>query len=241
MHQDVSTLLRHAARPNSLRMPVLPDDAAPEIYRPQIVSRCVYVIDPHRAAHKALVSLLRTVRFDVESFTSPLAFLDRFQSAAADQRCCVISEIRMPGMSGLELQAELRRRNSNAGLVLVSKHADVPTTVRAMRAGALSVMKKPVREQELIDVLNSHFNASAADRNGNVSEVFAAHRARLTARQRDVFDHLILGLQTKEVAALLDLSPRTVEVHRAQILKRLEAGSVSQLIRETLGRLVAHV
>ena len=141
----------------------------------------------------------------------------------------------MPGMSGLELQDELQRRHIVLPMILISGHADVPQAVRAMRAGALTVLEKPVNEQELIDVIHQALNGNGAgDAAGAQPRALEVQRALLTERQRDVFDLLIRGLQTKDVARQLDLSPRTVEVHRAHILQRLNVSSFSQLRRQML-------
>jgi two-component system, LuxR family, response regulator FixJ len=198
------------------------------------VSNSVQLIDHHDATRRLLTRLLESIKIDVETFASPRAFLQSIPSASSNGRYCVICEIRMPEMSGLELQQELLRRNLNAQVILISEQVDIATAVRAMRAGALSVLEKPIHEQELIDLVNCHFKENAADRMLRVSNFFRAQRDLLTPRQRDVFDHLIVGQSSKEIAAQLNLSPRTVEVHRAQILKRLNVCSISHLIRLVL-------
>lgn len=196
-----------------------------------------YLIDDDLAVRRALALLFRSVRLEVLTFASAEEFLDLYQPHAPDERRCLVTDVRMPGMSGLELQEELLRRHIVLPMILISGHADVPQAVRAMRAGALTVLEKPVNEQELIDVIHQALNSNG------VSDAAAGHlgalevqRALLTERQRDVFDLLIRGLQTKDVARQLDLSPRTVEVHRAHILERLNVSSFSQLRRQILTR-----
>jgi two-component system, LuxR family, response regulator FixJ len=197
--------------------------------------RIAYLIDDDVAVRRALALLFRSVRLEVQTFASAEEFLDLYRPHAPDARRCLVTDVRMPGMNGLELQEELRRRNIVLPLILISGHADVRLAVRAMRAGALTVLEKPVNEQELIDVvhqaLNSHDLGEMANGQSSALEV---QRALLTERQRDVFDLLIRGLQTKDVARQLDLSPRTVEVHRANILERLHISSFSQLLRQIL-------
>ena len=132
------------------------------------------------------------------------------------------------------LQEELRHRQIAMPIILMSGHGDVPMAVRAMRMGAVSFLLKPVNEQELIDLINLSLNGQGSPAVQNAHEAIQAKRARLTVRQGEVFDLLMQGLQTKEVASKLRLSPRTVEVHRAHILERLGSQSFSQLIRDLL-------
>lgn len=205
------------------------------------MQKIAYLIDDDVAVRRALALLFRSARLEVQTFASAEEFLDLYRPHAPDARRCLVSDIRMPGMSGLELQDELLKRHFALPLILISGHADVPLAVRAMRAGALTVLEKPVNEQELIDAINQALNANELGcvASGHTSAL-EAQRALLTDRQRDVFDLLIHGLQTKDVARQLDLSPRTVEVHRANILERLNVSSFSQLLREILTRQEIH-
>ena len=194
----------------------------------------VILIDDDAAVLDALALLLHSVKLEVETYSSADAFLTGLQSKLPSPRACIVTDVRMPGMSGLDLQAELARRNVRIPIIIISAHADVPITVRAMQSGALSVLEKPVNEQELIDLIHRALNDATADAPLANNPALAERRARLTDRQRDVFDGLMRGLQTKEVARRLGLSHRTVEVHRANILERLQVGSFSQLLRELL-------
>lgn len=214
------------------RRPSMPDTAAAT---PRVTPTwVVHIVDPNEASRGAVASLLRSVSFEVEPFSSPGAFLQWRESAPNGTRACTICEIRLPEMSGLALLQKLRDRDPAAPVILVSEHVDVETAVRAMRAGALSVLRKPICEQQLIDVLNSNFRHRAVGRTSDLSSFLGEARARLTSRQCDVFDCLMRGMQTKEVAHVLALSPRTVEVYRAQILGRLEVTSVPQLLKQVL-------
>ena len=194
----------------------------------------VILIDDDAAVLDALALLLHSVKLEVETYSSADAFLTGLQSKLPSPRACIVTDVRMPGMSGLDLQAELARRNVRIPIIIISAHADVPITVRAMQSGALSVLEKPVNEQELIDLIHRALNDATADAPLANNPALEERRARLTDRQRDVFDGLMRGLQTKEVARRLGLSHRTVEVHRANILERLQVGSFSQLLRELL-------
>ena len=198
----------------------------------------VYLIDDDAAVLEALTLLLHSVKLHVEPFSSADAFLESLASKPPPPQACVVTDVRMPGMSGLDLQAELKHRNVHIPIIVISGHADVPIAVRAMRSGALSLLEKPVNEQELIDLIHHALHDGAPPHHvplqGNPA--LEERRARLTDRQREVFDELMKGLQTKEVARHLGLSHRTVEVHRANILDRLEVSSFSQLLREMLAR-----
>ena len=194
----------------------------------------VILIDDDAAVLDALALLLHSVKLEVETYSSADAFLTGLQTRLPSPRACIVTDVRMPGMSGLDLQAELARRNVRIPIIIISAHADVPITVRAMQSGALSVLEKPVNEQELIDLIHRALNDATSDAPLANNPALAERRARLTDRQRDVFDGLMRGLQTKEVARRLGLSHRTVEVHRANILERLQVGSFSQLLRELL-------
>ena len=194
----------------------------------------VILIDDDAAVLDALALLLHSVKLEVETYSSADAFLTGLQTRLPSPRACIVTDVRMPGMSGLDLQAELARRNVRIPIIVISAHADVPITVRAMQSGALSVLEKPVNEQELIDLIHRALNDATADAPLANNPALEERRARLTDRQRDVFDALMRGLQTKEVARRLGLSHRTVEVHRANILEQLQVGSFSQLLRELL-------
>ena len=194
----------------------------------------VFLIDDDAAVLDALALLLHSVKLEVETYSSADAFLAALQARSPSPHSCIVTDVRMPGMSGLDLQAELTSRNVHIPMIVISGHADVPITVRAMRSGAVSVLEKPVNEQQLIDLIHQALNSAPAAVSLHGNPVVEERRARLTDRQREVFDLLMLGLQTKEVARRLELSHRTVEVHRANILERLQVGSFSQLLRELL-------
>ncbi len=197
------------------------------------MARLVYLIDDDEAVRKALALVLRSVQLQVETFDSAESFLAGYQPNAED-RSCVITDVRMPGMSGLQLQNELMRRKFDVPIIIISAHADVRQAVRAMQSGALSVLEKPVDEQELIDVINRTLDAPPPGRSASHRAAIDGYRRKLTQRQCEVFDLLLRGLQTKEVARQLNLSYRTVEVHRANILERLKLSSFTLLFQQLL-------
>lgn len=193
----------------------------------------VHIVDDDAAVRRALRLLMQSVQLDVAVYASAAELLEVAEGIAEGGRSCLVLDVRMPGMSGLELQAELARRAIDLPAIVISGHGDVPMAVRAMRNGAVTFLEKPVKEQELIDtVLDVLSRPRVAQPRASAS--LEAHRAKLTPRQREVFDLLRQGLRTKEVAKRLDVSPRTVEVHRAKLLERLGATSFTHLIGRML-------
>lgn len=196
----------------------------------------VHIIDDDDAVRKALRLLMVSVQLDVATYGSASEFLDRVEDLGTGGGDCLVVDVRMPEMSGLELQQELRRRRlGRLPVILMSGHGDIPMAVRAMKDGALTFLEKPVDEQALID----HVFAAMRPRRNAAEEaqaVLAGYREKLTQRQAEVFDLLVQGLQTKAIAQRLSLSPRTIEVHRAKILERLEMRSFSTLLTTALDR-----
>lgn len=200
----------------------------------------VYVIDDDAAVRDALALLVRSVQLRVQAFCSGQTFLEALGNNPTSRQRCLVTDVRMPGMSGLDLQAELGRRNIYIPIIVISAHADVPLAVRAMRAGARMFLEKPVNEQELIDAIHQCLLPQAGNATAQPLPVISELRAKLTERQTEVFDQLIKGLQTKEVAKQLGLSHRTVEVHRANILERLNIQSFSHLLQRVLAQSGPH-
>ncbi len=197
------------------------------------MAKSVYLIDDDEAVRKALALVLRSVQLRVVTFASAEEFLAKYRPDA-EHRACLITDVRMPGMSGLQLQSELIRREIHIPMVVISAHADIRQAVLAMQSGALSVLEKPVNEQELIDLINRALDTGSPAIAASHKSVLDAYRRRLTERQCQIFDLLLQGLQTKEVARHLNLSHRTVEVHRGNILERLELSSFTKLFRHLL-------
>ncbi len=203
------------------------------------MSHKVYIVDDDDAVRTALALLLRSVHQNSETFASAQALLEHVKPPGPDERRCLVTDMRMPGMSGFALLEEMQRRHINIPVIMMSGHGDVPMAVRAMRMGAVSFLQKPVDEQELIDLVNQALAEPPRPGKHRGHNDLQAQRAQLTGRQAEIFDLLMQGLQSKEVARRLGLSPRTIEVHRAHILKRLGAESFAQLIRDFLERSIA--
>ena len=188
----------------------------------------VFVVDNDEAIRDALGMLLRAAGQRVETFPSALHFLNDYRPGRAG---CLVLDIRMPGMSGLELQDELHKRRMNVPIVFLTGHGDVPMAVQALKAGAVDFLQKPYREQALLDSIHAALALDAAERRAHAgADAFARRLATLTPREREVFDQLLAGRTSKEIAATLDISPRTAEVHRRSLLHKFGVGSAKELI-----------
>jgi two-component system response regulator FixJ len=192
----------------------------------------VYIIDDDEAVRDSLAVQLQASGYDVESFASALSFL---AAAATLPPGCVISDVQMPDMDGLELQKRLTEMNLDFPVVIVTGHGDVALAVRAMKAGAVDFIEKPFDEKSILDSVALAQSRFAAQRASAAAEASARERlGTLTPREREVFDEIVRGKQNKMIAFELDISPRTVEVHRARVLEKLEARSLSELVRLAL-------
>ncbi len=193
------------------------------------VEPVVFVVDDDDAVRESLEFSLRLAGHRVESFASATAFL---AGDACAQPGCLITDIRMPGMDGIELQEELKKRNCALPVIVITGHGDVPLAVRAMKAGAGDFLEKPFARDALLAAVQRalEVNASAADGAGQ-SEMIRGRIALLTPKEREVFDRVVAGKQSKVIAHELGSSPRTVEIHRARMMKKLEAASLQDLVR----------
>ncbi|MGH7127006.1 MAG: response regulator transcription factor [Planctomycetaceae bacterium] len=193
----------------------------------------VFVVDNDAGMRKSLRMLIESVHLRVETFASGPEFLERY---TPDRPGCLVLDIRMPGMSGLELQERLREREVNLPVIIVTGHGDVPTAVRAMKCGAVDFIEKPFSDEILLDLIQT---AIARDqdnlRRRAEQRRIAARRDTLTRREIEVMDLVVTGLSSKEIADRLGVSFKTVEAHRAKIMKKMEARSIPQLIHMHLG------
>jgi len=192
----------------------------------------VFVIDDDEAVRLSTEMLIRSMGLRVESFASATEFLDDFDP---QQPGCLILDIRMPGMSGLELQEHLVEKEASVPIIFVTGHADVPIAVKAMKAGAVDFIQKPFRDQELIDRVHAALEQDAAARSRAARrQAIMVRMQALTKRETEVMGLVVDGKANKEIAFDLGLSPRTVEIHRARVMGKMGAGSLAELVRMVL-------
>jgi two-component system response regulator FixJ len=189
----------------------------------------IYIIDDDDGMRRALTLLLNTVGYKTATYSSPREFLAQFKAEAGG---CLVLDIRMPGMSGLELQTHLNRAGSALPVIFITGHADVPMAVRAMKEGAFEFIQKPFRDQDLLDCINQALQQNAENRASSSRKADITQRLEsLTVRERQVMSMVVDGAANKVIAIDLGLSERTVEIHRAKVMEKLGARSVAHLVR----------
>jgi two-component system response regulator FixJ len=197
-----------------------------------MAAETVFVVDDDADARDSLCALLESAGVAAEAFESARAFLDAHRP---ERSGCLIADIRMPDMDGLELQEELNRRNAGLPVIVVTGHADVPLAVRAMKAGAVDLIEKPYDDALLLAcVKRALAKAQGTREQAALAEAATAKIAGLSARERQVLELLVAGQPNKIIAYELDISPRTVEIHRAHVMEKMEAKSLSDLVRAAI-------
>ena len=196
---------------------------------PPPLSPAVFVIDDDEDMRNALGNLLRSVGHDVRLFGSTAEFL---QEAPSDAPGCLVLDVRLPGMSGLDFQNKLASTNAHIPIVFMTGHGDIPMSVRAMKGGAVDFLTKPFRDQDMLDAVTRAIEADRTRRSGleamsGVREGFA----RLSQREREVMTLVTRGLMNKQVAHELGLSEITVKLYRGQAMRKMGAGSLADLVR----------
>jgi two-component system response regulator FixJ len=192
----------------------------------------LFIVDDDAAVRDSLRALLESAGFAVTDFDSANALLE---SPAIRNGSCVVADIRMPDMDGLTLQEELSRREILLPVIIVTGHGDVPLAVRAMKAGAVDFIEKPFDEQVILHSVQKALAMARETRDQTSLTKEAESRiAGLTARERQVLEHLVAGRSNKVIAYELDISPRTVEIHRAHLMEKVQARSLSDLIQLAL-------
>jgi FixJ family two-component response regulator len=189
----------------------------------------VFVIDDDPSMRAALEDLLSSVRLDVRLFASPQEFL---HSNPPDVLGCLVLDVRLPGMSGLTFQKELAQAGIALPVIFITGHGDIPMSVRAMKAGAVEFLTKPFHEQDLLDAIYAAIERDRARRRGALIAVELRERyAALTERERQIMALVVIGRPNKQIAAELNLSEMTVKVHRGQVMRKMKAASLPDLVR----------
>ncbi len=189
----------------------------------------VFVVDDDAAVRDAIKNLLESVGMRVETFISGAEFLKR---TPADAPSCLILDVRLPGMSGLEFQRHLNASDFDIPIIFITGHGDIPITVQAMKAGAVDFLTKPFRDQELLDAIQKAIDRDLQRREHN-SEVSSLRQRyeELTPREREVMALVTQGLLNKQIAAELGTSETTVKIHRGQVMRKMGADSLADLVR----------
>jgi FixJ family two-component response regulator len=189
----------------------------------------IVVIDDDLSMRKALDNLFKSVGFDVELFASPQEFL---QSARPDRPGCIVLDVRFPGRSGLDMQRELAQAEAPLPIIFITGYGDIPMSVRAMKAGAVEFLTKPFREQDLLDAVGTALERDRVRRAGELR--LSELRSRfdtLTTRERQVLSLVVAGRLNKQIAGELGVSEMTVKMHRRQVMRKMQATGVAQLVR----------
>ncbi len=199
-------------------------DAPPVVWRPT-----VFVVDDDEELRMALANLFRSVSLDVQVFGSAAEFL---KAVPPDAPGCLVLDIRLPGVSGLDFQAQLARANAEIPVIFMTGHGDIPMSVRAMKAGAVDFLVKPFRDQDMLDAVATAIESDRQRRARSQATNDVRDRfATLSPREREVMTLVTRGLMNKQVAGELGLSEITVKLYRGQAMRKMGAGSLADLVR----------
>lgn len=189
----------------------------------------VYVVDDDASIRKALARLLRSVGLPSEVFSSAVGFLD---AALPDAPGCVILDVQMPEIDGLDLQHRLAHSGARLPVIFLTAHGDIPMSVRAIKAGAADFFTKPFDDAALLSAVEQALEQSASDREKQSSDSILQRRAELLSpREREVFAHVVSGKLNKQIGRRLGITEKTIKVHRAQVVRKMQAGSLAELVR----------
>ncbi|UGX90495.1 response regulator transcription factor [Bradyrhizobium barranii subsp. barranii] len=201
----------------------------------QSSSSVVIIVDDDASIRASLDSLFRSVGLETRLFGSPAELLG---GVMPDKPACIVLDVRLPGVSGLDLQGQLTRHGIRYPIIFMTGHGDIPMSVRAMKAGAVDFLSKPFRDQDMLDAVTAALERDAQRRaEAATKEDIRIQYESLTAREREVMGHVTAGLMNKQVAGLIGLSEITVKIHRGNVMRKMEVRSLADLVRkaEALG------
>jgi FixJ family two-component response regulator len=189
----------------------------------------VFIVDDDKDVRESLQELLESVGLHSQSFGTAQEFLS---SPRSENPSCLILDVRLPGISGLDLQLELKRGKISIPIIFLTAHADVPMSVRAMKSGAVEFLTKPFRHQDLLDAVQRSLTRDRIfrEKQRDIAELRQRHNA-LSIRERQVMDLVVSGMLNKQIAADLNASEATVKMHRSQVMKKMQANSLPELVR----------
>ena len=196
-----------------------------------IADAVIFIVDDDSLIRDSLEQLVKSVGFKAETFSSAQAFLD---TELPDKPSCLVLDIRMPGLSGLDLQDELVKRGISIPIIFITGHGTVPMSVRAMKAGAVDFLQKPFEDQELLDIIHQAIKQNRQTRM-ELAEINKIEQRikSLTLREHDILVLVTAGMLNKQIAYDLKLSENTVKTHRARIMRKMEVESLAELVRAT--------
>jgi FixJ family two-component response regulator len=190
----------------------------------------VFLVDDDPSVRRALARLIKSAGYQVQTFVSAREFLDGISDAA--RPACLVLDVRMPGLSGIDLQRELRLTNPILPIIFITGHGDIPMTVKAMKAGAVDFLPKPVRDTDLLRAIEQALARAVHDRAKlDETEDIQSRLEKLTPREREVMNLVVKGRLNKQIAFALGIVEKTIKVHRARVMDKMQVDSVAELVR----------
>jgi two-component system response regulator FixJ len=192
----------------------------------------VFLVDDDKAVRESLRFLMKSVGHRIDCFGSAEEFLGAYDPGRPG---CLVLDVRIPGMSGIELMGKLTKMGCRLPIIIITGHADVPMAVQAMKDGALYVLEKPFKDQVLLDLIHAAFEKNAQLRKGDAERAEIMERlTRLTPKECEVLDHIVQGKINKEIARKLKISRKTLWIHRTRIFEKMEVAGLSELVKKVL-------